>query len=72
MKALDAVAGVPSPAGATADNVAKLLRRPETYVVRPAERIIDDAAARHDAEPISTVPTEASCNGCGIAGWEGR
>lgn len=61
VEALDAVAAAAqSPAGATADKVAKLLRSLETYVARQAELIIDYAAARHDAEPISTAPTEST------------
>jgi hypothetical protein len=32
----------------------------ETYVAGQAELIIDYAAARHDAEPISTAPTEST------------
>lgn len=59
-EALDALAAATSPAGATADKVAKLLRSLETYVVGQAELIIDYAAARHDAEPISTAPTEGT------------
>jgi hypothetical protein len=58
--ALDAVAAVASPAGATACKVAKLLRGLETYVVGQSELIIDYAAARLDAEPISTAPTEGT------------
>src|SRR5277367_2958015 len=38
----------------------KLLRGLETYVAGQAELIIDYAAARHDAEPISTAPTEST------------
>jgi len=40
--------------------VAKLLRGLETYVAGQAALIIDYAAARHDAEPISTAPTEST------------
>jgi hypothetical protein len=58
--ALDAVAALASPAGATAGKVVKLLRDLETYVAGQAELIIDYAAARHDAEPISTAPTEST------------
>jgi hypothetical protein len=36
------------------------LRGLETYVAGQAELIIDYAAARHDAEPISTAPTEST------------
>jgi hypothetical protein len=56
-EALDAVA---LPARATAGRVVKLLRGLETYVAGQAELIIDHAAARHDAEPISTAPTEST------------
>ena len=59
-EALDAVAAVASPASATAGKVVKLLRGLETYVAGQAELIIDYAAARHDAEPISTAPTEST------------
>jgi hypothetical protein len=45
---------------ATAGKVVKLLRGLETYVAGQAELIIDCAAARHDAEPISTAPTESA------------
>jgi hypothetical protein len=57
---LDPVAAVASPPGATAGKVAKLLRGLETYVAGQSELIIDYAAARHDAEPISTAPTEST------------
>lgn len=60
VNALDAVACVTSPAGATADKVAKLLRSLETYMVGQPELIIGYAAVRHDAEPISTAPTEST------------
>jgi hypothetical protein len=40
--------------------VVKPLRGLETYVAGQAELIIDYAAARHDAEPISTAPTEST------------
>ena len=60
VEALDAVAAVASPAGATAGKVVKLLRDLETYVAGQSELIIDYAAARHDAEPISTAPTEGT------------
>jgi hypothetical protein len=56
-EALDAVA---SPARATAGKVVKLLRGLETYVAGQTELIIDYAAARHDAEQISTAPTEST------------
>ena len=59
-EALDAVAAVASSARATAGKVVKLLRGLETYVAGQAELIIDYAAARHDAEPISTAPTEST------------
>jgi hypothetical protein len=59
--ALDAVAAVASPAGGTAGKVVKLLRGLETYVAGQPELIIDCATARHDAEPISTAPTESHC-----------
>jgi hypothetical protein len=58
--ALGAVAAVVSPASAAAGKVVKLLRSLETYVVGQSELIIDYAAARHDAEPISTAPTEGT------------
>jgi hypothetical protein len=58
--ALDAVATVASSAGAIAGKVVKLLRGLETYVDRQSELIIDYAAARHDAEPISTAATEST------------
>jgi hypothetical protein len=56
----DAIAAVASPARATAAKVATLLRGLETYVAGQAAMIIDYAAARHDAEPISTAPTEST------------
>ena len=56
-EALDAAA---SPVRATAGKMVKLLRGLETYVAGQAELIIDYAAARHDAEPISTAPTEST------------
>jgi hypothetical protein len=59
-EALDAVAALASPVLATAGKVVKLLRGLETYVAGQAELIIDYAAARHDAEPISTAPTESA------------
>ena len=59
-EALDAVAALASPARATAGKVVKLWRGLETYVAGQAELIIDYAAARHDAEPISTAPTEGT------------
>jgi hypothetical protein len=59
-EALDAVAALASPVRATADKVVKLLRGLETYVAGQAELIIDYAAARHDAKPISTAPTEST------------
>jgi hypothetical protein len=59
-EALDTVAAVASPARATAGKVVKLLRGLETYVAGQAELIVDYAAARHDAEPISTAPTEST------------
>jgi hypothetical protein len=59
-EALAAVAAGASPARATAGKVVKLLRGLETYVAGQAELIIDYAAARHDAEPISTAPTEST------------
>ena len=37
-----------------------LLRDLETYVAGQAAMIIDHAAARHDAGPISTAPTEST------------
>jgi hypothetical protein len=55
-----ALAAVASPARATAGKVVKLLHGLETYVAGQAELIIDYAAARHDAEPISTAPTEST------------
>jgi hypothetical protein len=58
--ALDVVAAVASPAGATAGEVVKLLRDLETYVAGQSELIVDYAAARLDAEPISTAPTEST------------
>jgi hypothetical protein len=58
--ALDAIAAVGSAARATAGNVAGLLRGLETYAAGQAAMIIDYAAARHDAEPISTAPTESA------------
>ena len=59
-EALDAVAAVASLARATAGKVVKLLRGLETYVAGQAELIIDYAAARHDAETISTAPTDST------------
>src|SRR5271165_7646145 len=58
--ALDATAPRASPAGATACKVGTLLRGLETYVAGQAALIIDYATARHDAEPISTAPTEST------------
>jgi hypothetical protein len=58
--ALDATASGASPANATACKVGTLLRGLETYVAGQAALIIDYAAARHDAEPISTAPTEST------------
>ena len=51
---------VASPSCATAGKMVKLLRGLETHVAGQAELIIDYAAARHDAEPISTAPTEST------------
>jgi hypothetical protein len=48
------------PAGKAAAKVNGLLRGLETYVVGQAALIIDYATARHDAEPISTAPTESA------------
>ena len=59
-EALDVVAAAASLARATAGQVVKLLRGLETYVAGQAELIIDYAAARHDAEPISRAPTEST------------
>jgi hypothetical protein len=59
LAAVAAAAAVASPVRATAGKVVKLLRGLETYVAGQAELIIDYAAARHDAEPISTAPTES-------------
>jgi hypothetical protein len=56
----DAIAAVGSAARATAAKVATLLRGLEIYVAGQAAMIIDYAAARHDAEPISTAPTEST------------
>ncbi|HTD29645.1 MAG TPA: ISKra4 family transposase, partial [Xanthomonadaceae bacterium] len=58
--ALDAVAAVGPAARATAGEVGAFLRGLETYVAEQAAMIIDYAAARHDAEPISTAPTEST------------
>jgi hypothetical protein len=58
--ARDAIAAVGSAARATAGKVAALLRGLETYVAGQAAMIIDYAAARHDAEPISTASTEST------------
>lgn len=55
-----ALAAVASSSRATASKVVNLLRSLETYVAGQAELIIDYAAARHDAEPISTAPTEST------------
>jgi hypothetical protein len=55
-----ALAAVASSSRATASKVGNLLRSLETYVAGQAELIIDYAAARHDAEPISTAPTEST------------
>jgi len=41
-------------------SVSTLLRGLETYVVGQAALIIDYPAARYDAEPISTAPTEST------------
>jgi hypothetical protein len=51
---------VGSAARATAGKVGALLRGLETYVAGQAAMVIDYAAARHDAEPISTAPTESA------------
>ena len=58
--ALDAIAAVGSAARATAGKVAALLRGLETYAAGQAAMTIDYAAERHDAEPISTAPTESA------------
>jgi hypothetical protein len=58
--ALDPIPVVASPAGATAGKVRALLGGLEMYVAGHAALIIDYAAARHDAEPISTAPTEST------------
>jgi hypothetical protein len=58
--ALDVIAAMASPASSTAGKVGTLLRGLETYVAGQAALIIDYAAARHDAEPISTAPTEST------------
>ena len=58
--ALDAIASVGSAARAMAGKVGALVRGLETYVAGQAAMIIDYAAARHDAEPISTEPTEST------------
>ena len=58
--ALDAIAAVGSAARATVAKVAALLRGLETYAAGQAAMIIDYATARHDAEPISTAPTESA------------
>jgi hypothetical protein len=58
--ALEATAFRASPAGAAAGKVGTLLRGLETYVSGQAALIIDYAAARYDAEPISTAPTEGT------------
>ena len=55
-----ALAAVAPSSRATASKVGNLLRSLETYVAGQAELIIDYAAARHDAEPISTAPTEST------------
>jgi hypothetical protein len=47
-------------AGATAGKEGTLLRGLETYVAGQAALIIDYAAARHEAGPISTAPTEST------------
>jgi hypothetical protein len=60
LAALDAIAAVGSAARATAGKVGTPLHGPETYVTGQAALIIDYAAARHDAEPISTAPTESA------------
>jgi hypothetical protein len=57
---LDATASRASPAGATACKVGTLLRGLETYVAGQAALIINYGAARHDAEPITTAPTEST------------
>jgi hypothetical protein len=59
-EALDAVAAGASPARATAGKVVKLWRGLETYVAGQAKLIIDYAVSRHEAEPISTAPTEST------------
>ena len=60
LAALEAVAAAVSTAATTAGKVGKLLRGLETYVAGHSELMIDYAAARHDAEPISTAPTEST------------
>jgi hypothetical protein len=55
----DTLAG-PDAATAAAAKVAGVLCAPEAYVVGQATMITDYAAARHDAEPISTAPTEST------------
>ncbi len=59
-EALGVLSAKASPAGSAAGKVNGLLRGLETYVVGQATLIIDDAAARHGAEPISTAPTESA------------
>jgi hypothetical protein len=59
-EALDVLSAKASPAGSAAGKVNGLLRGLETYVVGQATLIIDYAAARHGAEPISTAPTESA------------
>jgi hypothetical protein len=60
VQALDVIAAVGSAARATAGKVGALSRGLETYVSGQAAMIIDYAAARHDAEPISTAPMESA------------
>jgi hypothetical protein len=60
MATLDAMAGAASPAAAVALKVARLLSDLETYVCGQSDIIIDYAAARRRAEPISTAVTEST------------
>jgi hypothetical protein len=53
-----ALAAVASSSRATASRVVNLLHSLETYVARQAELIMAGSAARDDAAPISTAPTE--------------
>jgi len=60
LAALDTIATMVSPTRMAASKVSGLLCGLETYVLGQAALIIDYAAARHGAKPVSTAPTESA------------